>query len=73
MNNKNKIHVGQKMLNKDFIQQPHMKKKMQNSLKNRLQEIGLGKTRFVQTRLKICNYSNVSKVKPFSIKPNFIQ
>jgi hypothetical protein len=73
MNNKNKIHVGQQILNRDFIKQPHMRKQIQNSLENKLQEIGLGETRFVQNGLRISNSSNLNKVKAFSIKPNSIQ
>jgi len=50
-----------------------MRKRIQNILKDRLQEIGLGETWFVQNGLIIHNSSNVSKVEPFFIRPNYIQ
>jgi hypothetical protein len=31
MNNKNKIHVGQQMLDEDFVKQPQMRKRIQTS------------------------------------------
>ncbi len=65
--------MGQQMLDKDFIKQPQMRKWIQNSLENRLQEIGQDETWFVQNGLRIHNSSNVSRVEPFSIRPNYIQ
>jgi hypothetical protein len=49
-----------------------MKKRVQNTLKGKMQEVGLCEVQIVQNRLKIHNYLNLSRVEPFFVKPNFI-
>ncbi len=53
------------MLNKDFVEQQQMKKQVHNILENKLQEIGLGETQFVNNILRMRNSSTVSKTKHF--------
>jgi hypothetical protein len=56
------------MLEKDYVKQPQMKEHVQNSLEERMQEIGLGEGQFVQNRIRIHNSPNVNRAKPFSIR-----
>jgi hypothetical protein len=49
-----------------------MREHVQNSLEERMQEIGLGEGQFVQNTLRIHNSPNVNRTKPFSIRPNSI-
>ncbi len=65
-------HVGQQMLDRDYVKQPQTRKQVQNTLKGRMQEVGLCEGQFVQNRLKIHNYLNLSRVEPFFVKPNYI-
>lgn len=65
-------HVGQQMLNRDFVEQPQMRKQVHNSLENKLQKTGLSEAQFIQNRLKMHNSPSVSRTKPFFVSPNFI-
>jgi hypothetical protein len=44
-----------------------------NNLKNKLQEVGLNETQFVQNRLGMWNFPSMTKAKHFPVRPNFIQ
>ncbi len=50
-----------------------MRKEVHNILENKLQEIGLSEAKFVQNRLRMRNFPNVSRTKPFFVKPYSIQ
>ncbi len=56
------------MLDIDYVEQLHLKKYVQNSLKDKLEKIGLDEAQFVQNH----NSPNVNKVEPFSIILNSI-
>ncbi len=59
------------MLDKVSIKQPQLRKLIQNSLKERMQEIILVERQFVQNILKIRNSPNVN-IKKNYVKLNYI-
>jgi hypothetical protein len=65
-------HVGQQMLDKDFVKQPQLIKLIQKNLEERMQEIILGEGQFVQNKLKIWNSPNVNIGNFFFVKLNSI-
>ncbi len=55
-------HVGQQMLDKDLIKQPPQKEHIQNTIKDKMQEIILGEGQLIiQNGTMICRSPNVSK------------
>jgi len=41
-------HVGQQMLDRDFVEQPQLREHIQNNFKKRIHEIVLGEREFVR-------------------------